>query len=375
MAGLYIHFPFCKQACHYCNFHFSTSLRYKKDLIHGLHQELKLRKTYLEGETLETIYFGGGTPSLLSEEDILDLFKSINDNYNIALNAEITLEANPDDLTRDYIDNLRKTDINRLSIGIQSFFEEDLQWMNRAHNQEQANNAIKWSKEAGFDLITIDLIYGSPSTSDEHWLANIQTAIDYGIEHISSYCLTVEEKTPLAKMLKKGESKSVSDEQGARQFDMLMATLENAGYEQYEISNFAKNKQYAKHNTAYWQGKKYLGLGPSAHSFNGNSRSWNIPNNNISIKSLSENILPLTTELLSEKERYNELLMTGLRTMWGVDINLVKSLNPSLVNQLDQDMQPFIIKGFVCFENNSYKITRKGKFLADRIASDLFLVT
>ncbi len=374
MAGLYIHFPFCKQACHYCNFHFSTSLRYKKELIKALHQELALRKKYLGGEVLETIYLGGGTPSLMFDAEIIELFKCIEDNFEIAADPEITLEANPDDLTQDYIEALGKTSVNRLSIGVQSFYEEDLLWMNRAHNQKQAHHAIEWSKAAGFKLITIDLIYGSPTTSDEHWLNNIQTAIDYGIEHISSYCLTVEEKTPLAKMLKKGEVKSVSNEQGARQFSLLIDTLESAGYEQYEISNFAKNKQYAKHNTAYWQAKKYLGIGPSAHSFNGNTRSWNVANNNIYIRSLNKGELPLTTEILTEKEKYNEILMTGLRTMWGIDINLINAINPKLVNQLGQDIQPFIEEGHVSFTDNAYKITRTGKFLADRIASELFLV-
>ncbi|HMG16769.1 MAG TPA: radical SAM family heme chaperone HemW [Saprospiraceae bacterium] len=374
MAGLYIHFPFCKQACHYCNFHFSTSLRYKGDLIKGIQQEIKLRAPYLEGEELETIYFGGGTPSLLSGDEIQEIFKSIKDNFKIVDNPEVTLEANPDDLTEEYIADLRKTEVNRLSIGVQSFFAEDLIWMNRAHNPQQAHNAIKWSKAAGFNILTIDLIYGSPTTSNENWLSNIETAINYGIEHISSYCLTVEEKTPLFKMLKKGESVSVSEEHGASQFSMLMDTLEKAAYEQYEISNFAKNKQYARHNTAYWQGKKYLGIGPSAHSFNGESRSWNIANNNNYIKSINEGILPLTTEILTEKEKYNELVMTGLRTMWGVDINIIKALNPDLATQLAQDAQHFLKQDYLSFTDNAYKITMKGKFLADRIASDLFLV-
>ena len=374
MAGLYIHFPFCKQACHYCNFHFSTSLRYKKELIKALHLEIKMRQSYLEGEELETIYLGGGTPSLLSVDEINELFLSIHDNFKVVSNPEITLEANPDDLTRDYVHDLRNTPINRLSIGVQSFFEEDLKWMNRAHNQKQAHQAIEWSKAAGFDLLTIDLIYGSPTTSDEHWLHNIQTAIDFEIEHISSYCLTVEEKTPLYKLLKREESLAVSDEAGARQFSILMDTLEKAGYEQYEISNFAKNKRYARHNTAYWQAKNYLGIGPSAHSFNGSTRSWNIANNNIYIKSLNQGELPITTEILSMHEKYNEILMTGLRTMWGVDTNLIKALSPDLIIQLEKDIQPILDAGFVVYSDNAYQITREGKFLADKIASVLFIV-
>lgn len=374
MAGLYIHFPFCKQACHYCNFHFSTSLRYKKDLIKALQKEIIHRKSYLGGEILESIYLGGGTPSLLHIDELKDIFSTINDHYEISSNPEISLEANPDDLSREYIAALKKTPVNRLSIGIQSFFEEDLRWMNRAHNQEQARNSIEWSKEAGFDLLTIDLIYGSPTTSDTHWLENIQTAIDYNIEHISSYCLTVEEKTPLAKMLQKGEKQAVSENQGARQFGILIDELEKTGYEQYEISNFAKNKQYARHNTAYWKAKNYLGIGPSAHSFNGSTRSWNIANNNIYIKSLNQGELPITTEILSMHDQYNEILMTGLRTMWGVDTNLIKALSPDLIIQLEKDIQPILDAGFVVYSDNAYKITREGKFLADKIASELFIV-
>ncbi|MBK7428326.1 MAG: radical SAM family heme chaperone HemW [Saprospiraceae bacterium] len=311
MAGIYIHIPFCKQACNYCNFHFSTSLAYKDALLDALCSEIRLRANYLTDKTLDTIYFGGGTPSLLSIEELNRIFGILELHFDLSQLKEVTLEANPDDLNRDYIQRLRnETRIDRLSIGIQSFREEDLIFMKRAHNAAEALDCIKLAKEAGFRKFTIDLIYGTPGMSDEAWLNNLRIANELGMEHLSCYALTLETGTPLAKEVSKRPEFTPLEADAERQFRILMEFAEQHDYEQYEISNFARNEQYAIHNSAYWKGASYLGLGPSAHSFNGSSRAWNIANNQQYIKSLNESTLPLETENLTLKDHYNEWILT-----------------------------------------------------------------
>ena len=324
MAGIYIHIPFCKQACYYCDFHFSTSLKKKDELIQSLVKEIELRKIELQNETVETVYFGGGTPSLLSNQELELLINTVHKNYKVAENPEISLEANPDDLSNTRIIELSKSQINRLSIGIQSFFERDLKLMNRAHNVEEARKCLDEATKH-FNNISVDLIYGIPDLSNEEWIENIEIALSYNIPHISSYALTVEPKTALESFIKKGIIKNVDDDLAQEQFHILIDKLEYAGFEHYELSNFGKQDYYSKNNTAYWQGKSYLGIGPSAHSFNGKQRGWNVRNNSKYIKSIQQNILPIEIETLSVTDKYNEYVMTGLRTIWGVSLTKVES--------------------------------------------------
>src|SRR5690554_2811003 len=289
MAGIYIHVPFCKQACHYCDFHFTTSLKYKEELLSALQKELIISKGYLQEQTIESIYLGGGTPSLLSAQEINYLLDTIYTHFSIASNPEITIEANPDDLTKEKVRELRESLINRFSIGVQSFFEEDLRWMNRAHNAKEAESAIKRVQDAGFENITADLIYGYPLLSNLKWVSNIQQIIDLHIPHLSAYSMTIEPQTPLASFINKGVQKPMNEGQSADQFLILTDMITNNGFEQYEISNYARNECYSKHNTNYWKGVSYLGIGPSAHSFNGKSRQWNIANNTKYIQSIMKN--------------------------------------------------------------------------------------
>ena len=321
MYGIYIHIPFCKQACHYCDFHFSTSLKKKRELVDALCQELILRKDELSGE-VQTIYLGGGTPSLLSEDELHQIFDTILSNYKVAANAEITLEANPDDLSETVIDTLAKSPINRLSIGVQSFFEDDLRLMNRAHNAVEAETSIQLAKNY-FDNLTIDLIYGIPKMSVAKWQANIDKALALGVPHISAYALTVEPNTALETFIAKGKIAPVDEELAAVHFDMLKKTLEQNDFVHYEFSNYGKEGFFSQNNTAYWRGRSYLGIGPSAHSYNGKTRSWNIANNTLYIKAIQQGRVPLETEELSVVDRYNEYVMTGLRTMWGISLEMV----------------------------------------------------
>lgn len=373
MAGIYIHIPFCGQACHYCNFYFSVSTTMKADLVKAIIKEIELSKDYLQGEIIETIYFGGGTPSLLSGDEtksILDAIYQFHPNINL---QELTLEANPDDLSPEKIKelaSLRAYGLDRLSIGVQSFHEADLIYMNRAHSAEEASAAIRRAQDAGFDNLTIDLIYGTPTMSDEVWSANIQKAFDLNVSHISSYALTIEPKTYLDKYIKAGKSKPVDEAQTVRQFDMLMQAMSENGFEQYEISNFAKPDHYAIHNTNYWRGKKYLGLGPSAHSYDGESRSWNVANNQNYIKSIQDSIIPTEIEHLSPAMQANEYIMTSLRTMWGMDLNQFKieNLKFKILGSLIT-----IDPSFYILEDDVLKLTQKGRHYADRIAAELFI--
>ena len=372
MSGIYIHIPFCKQACHYCDFHFSTSLKKKDELVQALIKELNLRKDELENKLVETIYFGGGTPSLLTNDELKLLIDAVYKYYNVTANPEITLEANPDDLTIQRINELAISPINRLSIGIQSFFDEDLKLMNRAHN---ANEAILCLVEATkyFENITIDLIYGIPGLTNKRWIENIETAFAFKIPHISSYALTVEPKTALESFIKKGTINDVDEDVAQEQFHRLIEKLESEDYVQYELSNFGKQGFFSKHNSSYWQGKSYLGIGPSAHSFNGIQRSWNARNNSIYIKSLSNNVLPMEVETLSTIDKYNEYLMIGLRTIWGVSLHKIEQdFGKSYKNYFLEQSQKHINEDLLYIDDDKIGITNKGKFLSDGIASDLF---
>jgi len=375
MAGIYIHIPFCKQACHYCDFHFSTSLKNKESFISALKKEIKLQKDYLKNEKISTIYFGGGTPSLLYKNEILEILEELNTYHQIDSEAEITLEANPDDLTMQKIKELKKTPVNRLSIGIQSFFDDDLKFMNRAHNSNEALSSVKTLQDVGFDNITIDLIYGIPNLSDEKWKKNLKTTFDLNIQHVSSYCLTVEPRTALASFIKKGQVKKLDDEQGAKQFQILMEETKNNGFIQYEISNFSKEGFLSKHNSNYWLKEKYLGLGPSAHSYNGNSRQWNVANNFLYIQSLEKSQLKYEKEILSEINQYNEYIMTSLRTIWGIDlIYIQKNFGKKIHDSIIEESRHYINSEHLINSNHKIILSDKGKLIADKIASDLFTV-
>ena len=374
MAGIYIHIPFCKQACYYCNFHFSTSLNLKDALIRALLKEIELRSSNLDNETIETIYFGGGTPSLLSIDDINLILSSLNENYNISDSAEISFEANPDDITIEKLDGWKNAGINRLSIGIQSFIERDLKWMNRAHNASQAVSCIQLAKQAGFNNFSIDLIFGVPGLSNNEWQKNVQTAIDLQVPHISSYALTVEPKTALQKMIALKKKENVNTDIQADQFHILMRKMNEAGYEHYEISNFARPGFRSQHNSSYWQGEKYIGIGPSAHSYNGKERMWNKANNALYIQSLQEDIIPSEKEILSESQKLNEYVMTSLRTMEGMDLlfienNFSKKGRERIENLFNQKIK----KENYFISSNKIILTNDGKLFADAIAVELFL--
>ena len=372
MSGIYIHIPFCKQACHYCNFYFTTSTGNKDKLVEALLHEIELSKDYLTGEKIETLYLGGGTPSLLSKAELLSIIEKLNLHYDLSGLREFTLEANPDDLSPEKIkelSELRSFGFNRFSIGIQSFFEEDLKYMNRAHNAIEALSSIKRVQDAGFENITIDLIYGTPTMNDERWLQNLDKAFSLNVPHISSYALTVEPKTNLDKKIRKGESRPVSEEQAASQFNILMQQMKAAGYDQYEISNFAKPGKHAIHNTNYWRGKKYLGLGPSAHSYNIVSRKWNVANNISYIQSIGNGIIPSEIELLTKAQQTNERIMTALRTMWGLDLS---EFEPQIAGWIKDDLSVIEPSHFTLI-NNIVTLTNQGRMFADAIAASLFV--
>lgn len=374
MAGIYLHIPFCKQACYYCDFHFSTSLKYKNELLEAMHQELDLRKGYL-AEAINSIYLGGGTPSILSAEEIQRFIDHIASIYEVSADAEITLEANPDDLEARHVEQLRKTQVNRFSIGIQSFYEEDLRWMNRAHSAEQADSSIKRVQDAGFENITIDLIYGYPLLSDAKWMNNIEKVKSLGVPHISAYAMTVEQKTALGHFVKKGKQPPMDEQQSAAQFGKLMEELDRAGFEHYEISNFAVSGRYSRHNTSYWQGKSYLGLGPSAHSFNGSERQWNISNNAKYISSIQQHTIPSEIEELSPTDRYNEYIMTGLRTMWGISLSALETeFGYDYRRHFEKQQQQFQDRGWLQQAEQRIILTKNGKLFADHIASELFVI-
>ena len=374
MAGIYIHIPFCKQACNYCDFHFSISLKNKDTFLNALLKEIELQKDYFSDSLqISTIYFGGGTPSLLSRSELMMIFNSINKHFNVAGNAEITLEANPDDLSKEKIIEFKQTPINRLSIGIQSFYDEDLKFMNRAHDSSEALNAVKFAQENGFDNISIDLIYGTPTLSHHKWRNNLQIAFALNIKHISSYCLTVEPKTVLAHQIKSGLSKNVNEQRSAEQFEILVEAMHSNNFIQYEISNFCTEGFYSKHNSNYWLKEHYLGLGPSAHSYNGTSRQWNISNNVLYIQSLEKGELNFEKEELTTMQHYNEYVLTSLRTIWGTDLNYIEEhFGKEFLNYCLIEANKYILTENIMAEENKLFLTDKGKLLADKISSDLF---
>ncbi|WP_112084875.1 radical SAM family heme chaperone HemW [Flavobacterium lacus] len=374
MSGIYIHIPFCKQACHYCDFHFSTSMKNKDEMVLALAKEIQLRKEEFKNEVVETIYFGGGTPSVLAVEDLRLLIEEVFKNYNVIENPEITVEANPDDLSNNRIIELSNNRINRLSIGIQSFFEDDLKLMNRAHNAEEAKKCLEEATKY-FDNISLDLIYGIPGMSNEKWIQNIETALSFGIPHISSYALTVEPKTALYLFIQKGIISAPEDEVAQEHFEILVEKLEEAGFIHYELSNFGKENYFSKNNSSYWLGKKYIGIGPSAHSYDGEKRGWNVSNNALYIKSIQEEKLPIETETLSKTDRYNEYVMTGLRTIWGISLDRIQSeFGQTYLDYLNQQAAKYVEDHLLFVDENILRTTRKGKFLSDGIASDLFML-
>ncbi len=374
MAGIYIHVPFCKQACHYCDFHFSTSLKNKAPLIEAILQEIELRKSYLPSNRIKTIYFGGGTPSLLETAEIKQILSKIQSIFKVDKSAEITLEANPDDLNIAKIKSLKTAGINRLSIGIQSFYDEDLSDMNRAHNAEEAKVVVQNCLDQGFEHLSIDLIYGGTTLSDERWINNLETAFTSGINHLSAYSLTVETKTALSSFIANGKKPPLEDEKSIRHFELLKSMAKEHGFEHYEISNLAKPGHYSTHNTNYWKGEPYLGIGPSAHSFNGNSRQWNVRNNSQYIKLVSEKGDYFEQEQLSPSDQYNEYIMTALRTTWGVDFNRIKErFGAELLSYLEEQIQQ-ISNNLIEETAIGFKLSTAGMNVADTVISECFWV-
>lgn len=376
MAGIYIHIPFCKQACHYCDFHFSTVKALKEDIISAMVKEVDLQKNYLKKEEIDTIYFGGGTPSILELPELEKILYSVYNRFKISKNAEVTLEANPDDLNLPKLNGLYSLGVNRLSIGIQTFNHAYLKYLNRAHDAEMAIKSYNNARKAGFANISIDLIYAIKEEADHKILRHdLEMAQLLAPEHISAYCLTIEPHTTFGNWLKKARIKAIHEEYAAKEFEILTDTLEKLGYEQYEISNFARDGFYSRHNSSYWKGASYLGIGPSAHSFNGVSRQFNVAHNAKYIKAIAEKLIPCEFEELSEKDRANELVMTGLRTQWGCDLHfLAENLGYDLLALNQAAINEYLASGLVIIEKNVLKLTKPGKLLADEIAARLFWV-
>lgn len=372
MAGIYIHIPFCRQACHYCDFHFSVKQEGREKIVFSLIKEMELQQDYLQREEINTIYLGGGTPSLLSQGELERIFDGLHHYFNIDKHAEITLEANPDDLTIKKIEALKLSPVNRLSIGIQSFFDTDLKWMNRAHSSQQALSSVKDAQAAGFNNVSIDLIYGLPDSNVDQWKENLSQAFELNVQHLSCYCLTIEPRTALASFIKSGKSKNVDDELSATQFEMLISKSREAGWQHYEISNFCKPDFFSRHNAAYWTGQKYLGLGPSAHSYNGISRQWNISHNYKYAEAIENGIVPFEDEILTPTQQLNERIMTSLRTMWGLDLTKVHhdfGKDPS--TRIHTIAKKFEGSGHILFKDQHIQLTDHGKLIADRIILEL----
>ncbi len=373
MSGIYLHVPFCKQACHYCDFHFSTDTSSSAELTDAMVKELGNQREYLN-EPVTTIYFGGGTPSLLDKKQIDLLLSTIASNYSLAADAEITLEANPDDLTKDKLNSLRDAGINRLSIGIQCFDDSLLKFLNRAHDASGAITSLKNVKEAGFNNISIDLIYAIPGLSEKIWEQTLATTISFSPEHISSYALTIEERTVFGNWVKRGKLHPMEEEPAARQFEILTEVLSRNGYEQYEISNFCKPGFHSKHNSSYWKDSHYLGIGPSAHSYNGQSRQFNVRNNARYVRLIQSNEPTFEKEILTRENKINEYILTTLRTIWGCDLDFLKNqLNDDLRVRKGEYLSKLRHEGLVSIEHNILRLTKKGKLLADKITEDLIV--
>ena len=373
MAGIYIHIPFCKNKCVYCNFYSIASSHYYNDFVSALLSEIELQKNYLEGAKVKTIYFGGGTPSLLVQKDLMHIFEKLQQCFEIATDAEITYEANPDDLNSTKINELRKTTVNRISIGIQSFFDNDLKYLKRIHTASQAESAVKRCQDVGFENISIDLIYGMPTLTNDNWKRNIDKSFSLEVPHISAYGLTVETKTALETLINKGKAIAVNEEQSVKQFKILMQQMKANNFNHYEISNFCKQGFLSQHNSNYWKGEKYLGLGPSAHSYNLESRQWNVADIKEYIQKIEQKIIPSEKEVLTTEQKLNEYIMTSLRTVWGCDLNYIeKTFGKDYTSSLISKSEIFILKGQMISNNNILSLTDEGKLFADGIAGDLF---
>jgi oxygen-independent coproporphyrinogen-3 oxidase len=375
MAGIYIHIPFCRQACHYCDFHFSTNQETRGELVEAILKEIRLQQGYLNGESVQTIYFGGGTPSMLESHELQFVIQSVRSTQNIVPGAEITLEANPDDLNPGKLKELSALGINRLSIGIQSFHSDILSFLNRVHDGDSAIKTFGYARQAGFKNISIDLIYGIPSETDGQWKEDIRQAIALQPDHLSCYALTIEPKTVFGKWSSSGKLKPVDDDTAAHHLEILMHELEQNGFEHYEISNFAKPGFQSRHNSSYWKQENYLGIGPSAHSYNGTSRQFNVRNNNLYIRSLKNDLVPFEKEELSREDLINEFILTTLRTQWGTDLKKInRDFGYDLLNKNTDYLSTIFKNEMAVLENGILRLTRKGKLLADKISSDLFVV-
>ena len=374
MAGIYLHIPFCKQACHYCDFHFSTNTQRRGAIVEAMVHELGLQQNYLGGDEIRTIYLGGGTPSLLTESELGELLEAIDYCFTVVTSPEITLEANPDDLTYDKLSALQKAGINRLSIGIQSFHEPHLRYLNRAHTASEATRCVQQARDIGFDNISIDLIYAIPAEDHRIWHRDLEQAVALQPQHISAYCLTIEEKTAFGRWQRQGRLRAVSDEAAAEQFENLLSTLTAAGYDPYEVSNFCQPGKYSQHNTSYWQGEKYLGIGPSAHSYDGTSRQYNVAHNAKYLRAIQTEEPAYERETLSRYDRINELIMTGLRTKWGCDLEKLAQHHYPLLEIHTAYVDRLIAEQKATIRHNHLILTNEGKLLADGIAEDLFLI-
>src|SRR5690606_15941792 len=379
MAGIYIHIPFCKQKCSYCDFHFSTNFKYKTELLAALQKEIILQKDHFKTETIKTIYFGGGTPSVLTEKELNLLLEVIYSNYKVNENIELTMECNPDDSTYKKMNEYKKNGVNRLSIGIQSFFDDDLQFFNRAHNASEAEQSILMTQDAGIDNITLDLIYNSPLLTLKKWGQNLDKFINLKVPHLSAYTLTVEPKTTLHHLVKTKQTSLPTDEQAIEQFKLLIEKTKQAGLIHYEVSNFGKEGYFSRHNSNYWKGENYLGIGPSAHSFIKNTtsqkRSWNVANNTQYIKAINQGTPYFEEEFINETTAFNEYILTRLRTIWGLDLAYMKNtFNPVLLRHFEKELEVYKNSELITISKNTVTLTTKGIFMVDKITADLFYV-
>lgn len=374
MASVYIHIPFCHSKCYYCGFHSVASLKAKQDMVHCIVKELQLRSNYLRGEPINSIYFGGGTPSVLDIEEVARIIFKIRENHKIDEDAEISFEVNPEDVSKEYLTDLKKLGINRISIGIQAMTDDILKYLNRKHSLAEALNCINNSVEAGIDNISIDLIYGIPGLNNQAWRDSLEKIRLLPIKHLSAYCLSIDENTVFEYRMKKGEFIPVSDENCEEQYNILVDWAKNNGFEHYEISNFCREGFYSRHNSAYWMQKPYLGVGPSAHSYNGKSRQWNTSNNNNYINSINKNVIPYEKENLNLKDRFNEYILTSLRTMWGINKKIVtREFGIKYLSRIVEKTTKYENSGHLKVDHNSIKLTEKGMFISNDIISDIFI--
>lgn len=374
MAGIYIHIPFCKSKCIYCNFYSVASSVHVEDFLNSLLREIQLQKNYLDGEKITTIYFGGGTPSLLPEGYIEKIVEKIRKTFIVSETAEITLEANPDDVSDIKLKEWSGVSVNRISIGVQSFHDADLLYLKRIHNASQAEASIKRSQDAGFENISIDLIYGIPVQTEKTWKENIAKSIAFQVPHISAYCLTAEEKTVLFNKIRSSKAQTLDEEQAVLHFSILMNEMKANNFLHYEISNFCLDGFFSKHNTAYWKGVKYLGLGPSAHSYNGASRQWNEANLSKYLKSITGGIISAENEILTNAQKLNEYIMTSLRTLWGCDLSFIeKTFGAEEKNRILDNSKTPMDKGYIEIKNDIICLTEEGKLFADGIAAEFFI--